>query len=314
MRRVVLVLVCAFALPVSTARAWTWPVNGPVLRPFAFDHDSPYEVGQHRGIDIGASTGTPVLAPADGVVSFAGTVPTGGKTISIQTPYGYTATLLHLGSIGVKRGAAIREGAVVGAAGAEPYVYFGVRMTSDPQGYVDPIGFLPAPSAAPTPTPAQAVQVPAEPSVPAVESTAALSPEPVAETLPQAGADPVAESSAADEAGEGLVVVAKVKPGAAASRGTSAEGRPTRAATSPAVRIERERRRAERRDTGCTSLDGSGRARGRPCLASRDGSIATGPAAVPCLRDRGSRDCGSRRCRDRPVAKKKAARRATYHG
>ena len=34
--------------------------------------------GQHRGIDIGAGAGEPVLAPAAGVVSFAGTVPIGG--------------------------------------------------------------------------------------------------------------------------------------------------------------------------------------------------------------------------------------------
>jgi len=168
-RRLALVLVCALALPVSTARAWTWPVDGPVLRPFVFDHDSPYTAGQHRGIDIGTSTGVPVLAPAEGVVSFAGTVPTGGKTISIETPSGYTATLLHLGSIGVKRGAVVREGGVVGAAGAEggakPYVYFGVRTTSDPQGYVDPLGLLPAASVAPAP--AAAAEVPAQPAAPA---------------------------------------------------------------------------------------------------------------------------------------------------
>jgi hypothetical protein len=170
-RRLALVLVCAFALPVSTARAWTWPVDGPVLRPFVFDHDSPYTAGQHRGIDIGASVGLPVLAPAEGVVSFTGTVPNGGKTISIETASGYTATLLHLGSIGVKRGAVVREGAVVGAAGAEggaePYVYFGIRTTSDPQGYVDPVGLLPAASAAPAPAPAAVADVPAQPAAPA---------------------------------------------------------------------------------------------------------------------------------------------------
>ena len=119
-RRVALALLCALVLPVSTAQAWTWPVDGPVLRPFVFDHASPYAAGQHRGIDIGASAGARVLAPAEGIVSFAGTVPMGGKTISIETASGYTATLLHLGSIDVKRGAVVHEGGVVGAAGAEP--------------------------------------------------------------------------------------------------------------------------------------------------------------------------------------------------
>ena len=150
MRRLVVLLICACTLPVSDASAWTWPVAGPVLRPFSFDHAHPYAAGQHRGIDVGAPSGSPVLAPAQGVVSFAGTVPTGGKTVSIQTPFGYTATLVHLGSIGAARGAHVDEGSVVGTVGpsgtaepGEPYVYFGLRTTSDEQGYVDPLTFLP---------------------------------------------------------------------------------------------------------------------------------------------------------------------------
>ena len=165
MRRLVVLLICACALPVSDASAWTWPVAGPVLRPFSFDHAHPYAAGQHRGIDVGASSGSPVLAPAQGVVSFAGTVPTGGKTVSIQTPFGYTATLVHLGSIEVGRGAHVDEGSVVGTVGpsgtaepGEPYVYFGVRTTSDEQGYVDPLAVLPprvvSSPAAEEPTPA----------------------------------------------------------------------------------------------------------------------------------------------------------------
>ena len=76
-RRFVLAVLCALALPAS-AQAWTWPVDGPVLRPFSFDHAHPYAAGQHRGVDLGASSGADVLAPAGGVVTFAGAVPTGG--------------------------------------------------------------------------------------------------------------------------------------------------------------------------------------------------------------------------------------------
>src|ERR671926_1918104 len=131
------------------ARCWTWPVDGPVLRPFSFGSD-PYAAGQHRGIDIGAPSGTSVRAAAGGVVSFAGTVPNGGKTVTIQTSTGYAVTLVHLGSIGVLRGTAIDEGVTVGTVGPsgvpdipEPYVYLGIRVASDEQGYVDPLRFLP---------------------------------------------------------------------------------------------------------------------------------------------------------------------------
>src|SRR4051812_42754296 len=149
MRRLVVVAVLCALVSVPCAGAWTWPVDGPVLRPFAFGPD-PYAAGQHRGVDIGAAFGTPVRAPTGGRVSFAGTVPGGGKTLTVQTADGYAVTLLHLGSIGVARGATVVEGEPVGTVGSsatvqetEPYLYLGVRRAADPQGYLDPLTLLP---------------------------------------------------------------------------------------------------------------------------------------------------------------------------
>src|SRR2546429_8525222 len=156
------------ALP-PVASAWTWRVDGPVLRPFSFGSD-PYAAGQHRGIAIGAPSGTPVLAAAGGVVSFAGTVPNGGKTVTIQTSTGYAVTLVHLGSIRVLRGTTVEEGATVGTVGpsgvpdvAEPYVYLGIRVAADDQGYLDPLLFLPPRPALPAP-PATTEVPPAPPA------------------------------------------------------------------------------------------------------------------------------------------------------
>jgi len=197
-------LLCAVASPVSVARAWVWPVDGPVLRPFSFDHAHPYAGGQHRGIDIGAPGGTEVVAPAKGVVSFAGTVPTGGKTVSIQTPLGYTATLVHLGSIEVRQGAAVAEGDVVGTVGpsgtpelSDPYLYFGVRLTADEQGYVDPLGLLPPRAAAAPPAAGEPQAVPATAAAPASAPTAAVStPAPVVSAPPTEASAPEAGSPA----------------------------------------------------------------------------------------------------------------------
>jgi len=198
-RRLAILIICACALPVSDASAWTWPVDGPVLRPFVFDHSRPYASGQHRGVDLGAPSGSPVLAPSKGVVSFAGTVPTGGKTVSIQTPSGYTATLVHLGSIGVARGALVGEASVVGTVGpsgvvelTEPYVYFGMRVTSDPQGYVDPLTLLPS-RGGPTAGSAPVAEVV---SSPAAESAQAETAPPVTEATPAATTAPAAQTPA----------------------------------------------------------------------------------------------------------------------
>jgi len=183
-RRLLILIVFALALPAPVARAWTWPVDGPVLRPFSFDRAHPYAAGQHRGVDLGAPTGAAVLAPVAGSVSFAGTVPTGGKAVSIQTPFGYTATLLHLGSIGVTRGAVVQEGSVVGTIGpsgkfdlTEPFVYFGVRRTSDEQGYVDPLGLLPPRAVPAAPLQAPAVEESAPSEAPALSETATALPD-----------------------------------------------------------------------------------------------------------------------------------------
>jgi hypothetical protein len=140
----------ALQVGVQPALAWTWPVDGPVLRPFVLG-DDPYAAGQHRGIDIAGPGGGSVRAPIGGQVSFAGTVPVGGRTITIRTDDGYSITLVHLGSIAVSRGAPVAEGDMVGTVGpsgdaevGEPYVHLGVRLTSDPNGYLDPLLFLPA--------------------------------------------------------------------------------------------------------------------------------------------------------------------------
>jgi hypothetical protein len=196
-------LLCALVLPVPAAQAWTWPVDGPVVRPFSFDRAHPYAAGQHRGVDLGAPAGASVLAPTGGVVTFAGTVPSGGKTISIQTPLGYTATLVHLGSIAVARGARVAEGALVGTVGPSgvvdstegAFVYFGVRATADDQGYVDPLSFLP-------PRPAQAAAGAA--SEPVAAAPAA--------TVASAEAAPVAPAPAALGAAAPAVTPATVTP------------------------------------------------------------------------------------------------------
>jgi hypothetical protein len=202
-RRIGVVALCALALPVAAAQAWTWPADGPVLRPFSFDRAHPYAAGQHRGIDLGAPSGADVRAPAGGTVTFTGTVPTGGKTVSIETTDGYTATLLHLGSIGVRKGQAVTEGSVVGTigpsgvmTGTNPFVYFGVRRTSDDQGYVDPLKFLPSRPAAQAPvTRAQPEAAPA--ALPVVASPAPSAPAPEvavpAEAQPAQSQAPVAE-------------------------------------------------------------------------------------------------------------------------
>src|SRR5437762_4926568 len=111
------VVAAAMLIVPAPALGWSWPVQGSVLTLFSFDRAHPYAAGQHRGIDIGAPAGTAVVAPISGSVAFAGTVPVGGKTVTIATADGYSVTLVHLGSYAVRRGDAVSEGEVVGTVG-----------------------------------------------------------------------------------------------------------------------------------------------------------------------------------------------------
>src|SRR5438270_799445 len=214
MRRLALV-VLLFLLWAPGAYAWTWPVQGPVLLGFSFDSGQPYAGGQHRGIDIGAPSGTSVAAPASGTVTFAGTVPTSGRSVTIATQDGYSVTLTHLGSIGVAKGASVGEGATVGTVGPSgtpeldvPYVYMGVRVTAQAQGYLDPLSFLPAlpppvpvTAAAPPPPPPPA---PAPVAAPPVTTTTAAE-------APNAATDaaaPTPEATSTPSSGAGDVPVA----------------------------------------------------------------------------------------------------------
>ena len=105
-------------------------------------------------------------------MTFTGAVPRAGRTVTIETADGLAVTLVHLGSIGVARGAAVLEGDVVAAVGqsgetehARPYVHLGIRQAVDPNGYLDPLSFLPRGGEAPASPPTADGQS-AEPSAP----------------------------------------------------------------------------------------------------------------------------------------------------
>jgi Peptidase family M23 len=242
----------AFQAGAPPALAWTWPADGPVLRAFSFG-DDPYAAGQHRGIDVAGEADAPVRAPAAGVVSFAGTVPGGGRTVTLQTADGYSVTLVHLGTIRVAREAILAEGAPVGTIGptgdlehVEPYVHLGIRLTSDAQGYLDPLSFLPsarptapaspAPSADPVPAPPPTgAPEPAPPgeapaAVPVVPEPAP-GPEPPAPAPEASDPTPDASSSETAEPRAGVVAASGDRPTAGRSK---AEGR--EAGTSVEVR------------------------------------------------------------------------------
>jgi len=127
--------------PAPTRYGWPLAPPHPVLRPFRRP-TSPYGPG-HRGVDLGANAGDPVLAAADGVVSFAGWVATRG-----------VVAVAHLGGLRttyepvrpeVTAGQRVRRGEEVGRLtpgheGCEAAcLHWGARRGNE---YLDPLGLL----------------------------------------------------------------------------------------------------------------------------------------------------------------------------
>jgi murein DD-endopeptidase MepM/ murein hydrolase activator NlpD len=152
MRRSILVVVLTLAAVVGAAPAafaagtWTWPVIGPVIRGYD-PPDSPYGSG-HRGIDIAASVGTPVVAAEAGIVSFAG--PVGGQLfVSVDHGAGVVSSYSYLSLVQVHKGDLVAQGFTIarsgtGHVGETPmHLHFGVRVDG---AYVDPLAFLGPPS------------------------------------------------------------------------------------------------------------------------------------------------------------------------
>jgi murein DD-endopeptidase MepM/ murein hydrolase activator NlpD len=139
---IVLASLWALTSPAGAAGTWTWPALGPIVRPYD-PPSSPYGTG-HRGIDIGVPSGTVVVAPTGGTVSFAGSV--GGRLfVTVDHGSGLTSTSSWVASLLVRRGEVVAAGQPIATSGTchpgdlEPCLHFGVRLEGE---YRDPLDYL----------------------------------------------------------------------------------------------------------------------------------------------------------------------------
>jgi murein DD-endopeptidase MepM/ murein hydrolase activator NlpD len=112
-----------FALPVQGAR-----ISG-VYGSQRVDNGVPK--APHMGLDMAVPEGTPIHAPAAGIVTFAAPdlVLTGG-TVLLDHGFGLSSSFLHMSRLDVKVGDRIKPGQIIGAAGKTgratgPHVHWG---------------------------------------------------------------------------------------------------------------------------------------------------------------------------------------------
>lgn len=117
-----------FALP------FQWPVQGRISGRFGNARVYNGQPGAgHSGMDIAAPNGTPIKAPAGGIVTFASPdlYLTGG-TVLLDHGHGVSSNFLHLSRIDVKVGDRVEPGQVIGAVGATgratgPHLHWGMN-------------------------------------------------------------------------------------------------------------------------------------------------------------------------------------------
>lgn len=115
-----------------------WPVEGPITGSFG-ERTDPFngEGAFHSGVDISASYGQPIIAPADGVVTFADFLGGYGKAVVVDHGHEITTRYGHLASFAVAVGQYVHRGDTIGYVGLSgrstgPHLHYEVRINDTP--------------------------------------------------------------------------------------------------------------------------------------------------------------------------------------
>ena len=153
LRKAELARIAAARAMVTAAQGWMQamirPAPGRISGRFGAQRIYRGEPGSyHTGLDLAAAAGTPILAPADGVVILAAAAPftLEGKLLMVDHGMGLSSAFLHCSAHEVVQGQAVKRGepiARVGMTGRAtgPHLHWGLRWH---EARLDPLLFLPA--------------------------------------------------------------------------------------------------------------------------------------------------------------------------
>ena len=126
---------------------WPCPSSSRITSRFG-DRESPTEgaSSNHKGIDIGASTGSAIVAAADGEVVISTYSYSAGNYIMIDHGGGVSTVYMHCSQLLVSKGAKVTKGQTIAKVGSTgystgPHLHFGIRSGGsyvNPQKYVSP--------------------------------------------------------------------------------------------------------------------------------------------------------------------------------
>jgi len=122
-----------------------WPAKGWLSSRFGY-RKSPFTGKKefHKGLDISARMGSPVVASADGTVSFSGWDRGYGRLVVINHGYGLKSKYAHLKKSLVKKGQYVKRGETIGLIGKSgrttgPHLHYEVLLNGVP---VNPLRYV----------------------------------------------------------------------------------------------------------------------------------------------------------------------------
>lgn len=129
-------------LPNSVLKGFIWPSQGILSSGYGWRWGR-----MHKGIDIAGPVGTPIVAAAGGVVTYADWNDGGyGNLVELTHPDGSVSLYAHNSTLLVREGQRVRQGeqiATMGSTGNStgPHLHFEIHTPG--QGAINPIGLLP---------------------------------------------------------------------------------------------------------------------------------------------------------------------------
>ena len=124
------------------AREWSLPITAPTSGVFGSRRTyNGTERSWHRGHDLAAKTGTPIKAPADGIVRLARDTFMSGNLVMLDHGGAVTSVYAHMSEMDVKVGDEVKAGDVIGKVGTTgrssgPHLHWGMYWKNTP---IDPI-------------------------------------------------------------------------------------------------------------------------------------------------------------------------------
>jgi murein DD-endopeptidase MepM/ murein hydrolase activator NlpD len=123
---------------VAPAKGWYSSGFGYRISPFTNQREF------HKGLDIATRIGTPIVAPADGLVVFAGKEGSYGRMIAINHGYSMKTRYGHLHKFQVKKGDRVKRGQIIGEVGKSgrctgPHLHYEVLLNGVP---VNPLRYI----------------------------------------------------------------------------------------------------------------------------------------------------------------------------